>query len=62
MSNKNITEFNKVVKKAKLDEIKGLLFPSIEKGSLTLNVYADTDFSCNDDLSSQISFIILLCD
>jgi len=39
-----------------------LSYPPLEQDSIHLRVYADASFSSNDDLSSQLCYIILLCD
>ena len=39
-----------------------LIYGPLEKNALRLRVYTDASFAKNDDLSSQLGFIILLCD
>jgi len=39
-----------------------LSYPPLDQDSIHLRVYADASFSSNDDLSSQLCYIILLCD
>lgn len=39
-----------------------LKYSKLYKYSLNLRVYADASFATNDDLSSQLGYIVLLCD
>lgn len=57
-----IRELNRGIKKV-LDTVDvGLKYGRLDFDSLHLRVYADASFATNDDLSSQIGFIVLLCD
>lgn len=40
----------------------GLRYAENAKKDLEMGVYADVSFTCNDDLSSQIRYVTLLCD
>lgn len=62
MCSEKVSEFNKAIKLAKDPAVNGLQFLPLNHTSLVLKVYADAAFSCNDDLSSQIAYIIILCD
>lgn len=57
-----INELNRGIKEAKSRELKSLRYPPLELESVHLRIYADASFSSNDDLSSQLGWIILLCD
>jgi len=59
---RHIQEFNKAVKYAKATKELGLSYSHLDKDSLHLRVYADASFVSNDDLSSQLGYIALLCD
>eukprot|EP00170_Pyropia_yezoensis_P005362 contig_21761_g5376 len=39
-----------------------LIYRPLRRRSLRLNVYADASFASNDDGSSKLGYIILLCD
>lgn len=57
-----IIELNRGVKAGKKDLDTELKHGPLEKASLHLIVYADASFASNNDLSSQVVYIILLCD
>ena len=59
---RHIQEFNKAFKYAKATKELGLSYSHLYKDSLHLRVYADASFASNDDLSSQLEYIALLCD
>jgi len=59
---RHIQEFNKAVKYAKATKELGLSYSHLDKDSLHLRVYADASFASNDDFSSQLGYIALLCD
>lgn len=40
----------------------GLRFGKVDVDSLHLRVYADASFATNEDLSSQLGYVVLLCD
>ncbi|CDF36525.1 unnamed protein product [Chondrus crispus] len=54
--------FNCTVKHLKGTHSRCLTFFPLKKDSLHMRVYTDASFAGNDDLSSQLGFIILLCD
>lgn len=39
-----------------------MLYRPLRRGSLRLKVYADASFASSDDGSSQLGYLILLCD
>ena len=59
---KHIKEFNKLVKYLKKTANIGLRVQKLDQGSLHLRVYADASFANNNDLTSQLGYIILLAD
>jgi len=59
---RHIKEFNKAVKYAKATKDLVLTYTKLERESLLLRVYADASFASNDDLSSQLGYIVSLCD
>ena len=54
--------YNCVIKRLKETDSRCLTFYPLKKDSFHLRVYTDASFAGNDDLSSQLGFIILLCD
>lgn len=56
-----VTEFNKATKLSKEYKFAGFLYRKLGD-SLTFKAYADALFAKNDDLSSQVGYVILLCD
>ncbi len=58
----SIKEYNKVVKYLKKTASQGILLQKLDPNSLHLRVYSDASFASNLDLSSQLGFIVLLCD
>ncbi|CDF36767.1 unnamed protein product [Chondrus crispus] len=57
-----LKSFNCTVKHLKGTHSRCLNFYPLQKDSLHMRVYTDASFAGNDDLSSQLGFIILLCD
>lgn len=57
-----LKELNDGIRKIKATPTKGLSYGPLNNGSIHLRVYADASFSTNDDLSSQLGYIILLAD
>lgn len=57
-----IKELNDGSKRVKATPERGLKYQWIDAGTMHPKVYADALFSTNDDLSSQLGFIILLAD
>lgn len=53
---------NALIKKAKAGRDLALYYPMLDRQTLRLRVYADASFAGNADLSSQLGFVILLCD
>ena len=62
LSERHVKEYNKAVKHAKSTRSLVLRYGPLERASLHLRVYADASFASNDDMSSQLGFIALLCD
>lgn len=58
----DVKALNAVVGKAKSRRDLVLTYPRLDLASLRLHVYADASFATNKDQSSQIGYIILLCD
>eukprot|EP00170_Pyropia_yezoensis_P001479 contig_6504_g1483 len=59
---RHIRELNKAIKLAKNTSDWALIYRTLRRGSLRLKVYADASFASNDDGSSQLGYLILLCD
>lgn len=57
-----VRSLNALIKRAKAGRDLALCYPALERGALRLRVYADASFAGNPDLSSQLGFVILLCD
>ena len=58
----HIKELNKAIKHANATKTLSLMYAPLDKETLHLLVYADASFASNDDLSSQLGYIVLLCD
>ena len=52
---------NSAVKKIK-DHSRSLLFPKLDRSSLVVRGYADAGFATEEDHSSQLVMVVLLCD
>jgi len=59
---RHVKEYNKAVKHAKSTRSLVPHYGPLERVSLHLRVYADASFASNDHMSSQMGFIVLLCD
>lgn len=57
-----IRELNKGIKIVKNTADQGLTFEPLDKQSIEMRVYADASFATNDDLSSQIGYLVMICD
>lgn len=57
-----IKAYNDLVKKAQTGRDLALKYPKLDVNSLHLRVYADSSFANNHDNSTQIGYIVLLCD
>lgn len=57
-----IRELNQGIKIIKRQPTTHLKFTLLDKDTAHMRVYADAAFATNDDLSSQIGFVIFLCD
>lgn len=59
---RHVQELNKAIKRAKATSGLTLSYTPLDRETLHLRVYADASFADNDDLSSQIGYVVLLCD
>lgn len=57
-----VRALNRAINSVQKSKTQILRYAPLDHHSLELRVYADASFACNDDLSSQLGFIILLCD
>lgn len=57
-----VLERNRRIKAARDNALNTLRYEQLDISSLELRVYADASFASNNDLLSQLGFIILLCD
>lgn len=62
MCNKDIAKMNAAIRKVKGTPNYSLTFISLELNSLYLNIYVDASFATNKDYTSQLGFVVLLCD
>lgn len=60
--NKAIHDLNKVVNHVHKRESRGLLQKQLDEQSMNIRVYADSSLADNEDLTTQLGFIVLLCD
>lgn len=58
----DIEKLNNAIRTVKTSADRGLIFSPVDVKSLYLKVYIDASFAGNKDCSSQIGFLILLCD
>ena len=58
----HVKVLNKAIKHANATKTLSHMYAPLEKETLHLCVYADSSFASNDDLSSQLGYIVLLCD
>jgi len=59
---KLIKELNKAIKHANATKTFSLMYAPLDKETRHLRFYADASFASNDDLSSQLGYIVLLCE
>lgn len=59
---KHIRDLNLAIRDARKNPQRGLRYQPLQLDSLHLRVYVDASFASNDDLTSQLGFISLLCD
>lgn len=57
-----VKDYNTMVKRAKGGRDQALRYPPLDRDTLQLRAYADASFAGNADLSSQVGYVILLCD
>eukprot|EP00170_Pyropia_yezoensis_P002751 contig_11549_g2756 len=62
LAKRHVQELNKAIKYAKSTADLVLSYFPLDWSTLHLRVYADASLASNDDYSSQLGFIILLCD
>lgn len=62
MGNDKSRELNQDINLVQANSKAGPSYPPLEKYFLQLWLYADASFSTNEELSSQLGYIILLCD
>lgn len=62
LSKKHINDLNRAIRDAQQNPSRGLTFAKLDIDTVHLRVYADASFASNDDLTSQLGFLILLCD
>ena len=58
----HIKLLNSAIKRLKSTPALGLTYGKLDENSLHLRVYTDASFGTNDDLTSQLGFLVLLCD
>eukprot|EP00168_Porphyra_purpurea_P016741 TRINITY_DN552_c0_g1_i1.p1 TRINITY_DN552_c0_g1~~TRINITY_DN552_c0_g1_i1.p1 ORF type:complete len:862 (-),score=144.43 TRINITY_DN552_c0_g1_i1:471-2858(-) len=58
----SIRALNAVIAKAKKGRATTLVYPKLDRLTLRLHAYSDASFATSLDKSSQVGFIILLCD
>ena len=61
-SEKHVKEINKAIKHAKSTKEMVLSYKPLELESLNLRVYAGASFHSDDDMSSQLGYIVIQCD
>ena len=57
-----VTELNKAINHCLATRSVSLQYGTLQEGSLHIRAYADAPFATNDDKTSQIGYVILLCD
>lgn len=57
-----VRALNTVIKRAKAGDDLRLMYPALDRSTLRLRVYVDASFAGNADLSSQVGYVVLLCD
>lgn len=57
-----VRALNALIKKAKAGRDVVLTYPKLDRSTLRLRVYADSAFANNKDQSSQMGYVVLLCD
>lgn len=57
-----VKSYNDIVDRAKTNRDRVLMYKPLESSTLRIGGYADAAFATNADHSSQIGYIILLCD
>lgn len=59
---RHVRELNKAIKYAHSTKDLGLTYGPLSRETLHLRAYSDASFANNDDLSSQLGYIVMLCD
>lgn len=62
LPSRHISELNKAVRDAHKNPESGLTYSKCDRYALHLQVYADASFALNNVMSSQIGYLVLLCD
>lgn len=62
LGKKHICDYNKAVHDAKNTSKRGLEYQALIVKTLHLRVYTYASFASNDDMSSQLVYLVLLCD
>ena len=58
----HVSVLNSAIKRLKSSPELSLRFDCLDESTLQLRAYTDASFGANEDLSSQLGYIILLCD
>ena len=62
VKDESVKLLNSAIKKTKSTPRHGLRYGRLHYGTLHLRVYTDASFGTNEDLTSQLGFVVLLCD
>lgn len=62
LKEEHIKALNLGIKSAVSDPIRGLRYKPLNIDTIHMRVYADASLRSNDDLSSQLGYLVLLCD
>eukprot|EP00168_Porphyra_purpurea_P020863 TRINITY_DN895_c0_g1_i6.p1 TRINITY_DN895_c0_g1~~TRINITY_DN895_c0_g1_i6.p1 ORF type:complete len:1091 (+),score=259.84 TRINITY_DN895_c0_g1_i6:1132-4404(+) len=57
-----VRDYNKLVRRAKDGRDQALRYLPLDTNTLQMRTYADASFAGNRDLSSQVGYVVLLCD
>lgn len=59
---RHIEQLNKIISHVHKHPARGLLQQKLDMATLHLRMYADSSFADNEDLSTQLGYIVLICD
>ena len=62
LNKKHVRLLNRTITNLQSTPTQGLIYQKLDCESLHLKVYSDSSFANNEDLSSQLEYIVLLCD